>query len=90
MGCAHDSGILHCDIKAANVIVTRGNQAKVLDFGLSRAMHLTGEEGGKVGTLAYMPPDRIIDNTLDRPGDLYSLGVTLFEMLLNGTPSIRR
>ena len=67
-------GVLHCDIKAANVIVTGRNQAKVLDFGLSRAVHLPGEDGAKIGTLPYMPPDRIIDNTLDEQGDLLQPG----------------
>src|SRR4030095_6750091 len=82
-----DSNVLHCDIKSGNVIVTAQNQAKMLDFGLSRARQLPGDDSGRrVGTLPYMPPERIIDGTLDASGDLYALGVTLFEMLTGRRP----
>jgi hypothetical protein len=87
LGHAHDSNVLHCDIKSGNVIVTAQNQAKMLDFGLSRARQLPGDDSGRrVGTLPYMPPERIIDGTLDASGDLYALGVTLFEMLTGRRP----
>lgn len=86
VGHAHDSNILHCDIKSSNVMVTSQNQVKVLDFGLSRARQLPGDDGGKIGTLAFMPPERLIDGTLDMSGDIYSVGVTLFEMLTGRRP----
>jgi hypothetical protein len=82
----HDRNIIHCDIKPANIMVTAQNQVKILDFGLSRAKHLPRDEGTRIGTLAYMPPWRIVDNTLDASGDLYSVGVTLFEMLTGRRP----
>ena len=62
-------------------MVTPRRQAKILDFGLSRAQHMPSEDDARIGTLAYMPPERLVDNVLDVSGDLYSLGAALHEML---------
>ena len=86
---AHQENILHCDLKPANIQITHDRErAKVLDFGLAHPKYaLNAVDGGSsdskgiVGTPAYMPPERLRTGVLDTKGDIYSLGVTLFEMV---------
>jgi len=88
---AHEKGIVHRDVKPANVLMTSDGRVKVADFGLA---YLIDREGGTtrtgflVGSPNYMSPEQATGQKIDRRSDVYSLGVVLFRMLTGRVPFV--
>lgn len=89
LAAAHKNNVIHRDIKPHNIMVNRTGAAKVLDFGIARLGDGTSSLSGGpsiVGTPYYMSPEQCQGGEFDARTDIYSLGVTLFEMLTGHVP----
>jgi serine/threonine-protein kinase len=86
---AHRVGIVHRDIKPSNIMLTAGGGVKVMDFGIAAAWEAHSTTGQQLlATAAYAPPERIRGGRASPAGDLYSLGVVLYEMLCGRPPFV--
>lgn len=87
---SHRAGIIHRDIKSANIMITDAGQVKVMDFGIARAISessaTVAHTSGIVGTAQYFSPEQAKGESVDARTDLYSTGVLLYEMLAGRPP----
>jgi serine/threonine-protein kinase len=87
---AHRQGLLHRDVKPANILVTKDDVVKLSDFGIARAVseHTLGvtQPGMVMGSVAYLSPEQAQNHELDERSDLYALGVVLYQMLTGTLP----
>lgn len=87
---AHQKGVIHRDIKPSNIIITPDSDVKILDFGIAKILKegkrsLT-KTGTQLGTVLYMSPEQVKGQHIDQRTDIYSLGLTLFEMITGKCP----
>ena len=96
LGCAHEAGIVHRDLKPQNVLISKRDHLKILDFGVAK---LKSEPSGKLathdnltrpgaflGTTYYAAPEQFSGGEIDQRTDVYSLGVVLYQMLAGRVP----
>lgn len=87
VAAAHRAGIIHRDLKTANLMITWGDIVKVMDFGIAKRQSATGatKASTSIGSPLYMAPEQILGRAVDCRTDVYALGITLYQ-LLSGQP----
>jgi len=85
---AHESGIVHRDIKSENIMLTPKEQVKITDFGLAKLKQAdrSTQSGSTLGTAAYMSPEQASGEEVDQRSDIFSFGVVLYELLTGRLP----
>lgn len=86
---AHKNGIVHCDIKPHNILVTETGRIKVADFGIARAVNSSAtnkDDHAVLGSVHYFSPEQASGGPVDERTDIYSLGVVMYEMMTGVVP----
>ena len=89
---SHQHGIIHRDVKPANIMISDAGAVKVMDFGIARALADTGnrvtQTAAVIGTAQYLSPEQARGESVDARSDVYSLGCVLYEMLTGDAPFV--
>jgi serine/threonine protein kinase len=86
LGVAHRKGVIHGDVKPANILISEEGRIKLTDFGMARLASNDTKETPLLGTPAYWCPEQIVGKPQDARSDIFSLGVVLYEMITGHRP----
>ena len=86
LGVAHERGVIHGDVKPANILINNEGKLKLTDFGMARVAKRDAGDSPLLGTPAYWCPEQIMGRPQDARSDIFSLGVVLYEMVTGTKP----
>lgn len=86
IGAAHAANIIHRDIKPQNIIISRDGKVKVTDFGIAKATTSNTISSNAMGSVHYSSPEQARGGFSDAKSDIYSIGITLYEMVTGRVP----